>query len=146
MLTAISTISLSQDDFSDSADGAKEITVSGLVSDAETGKPLAGANIIVVGSDLGSATDENGEYTLENILAGSEISASVIGYEDLTLYADSENLNFSLVAIALEMTPLEVLASRAGENTAVAYTNIDKEELNLRLSFSGYSPCIKYCS
>ena len=134
VLTAISTISLSQDDFSDSADGAKEITVSGLVSDAETGKPLAGANIIVVGSDLGSATDENGEYTLENILAGSEISASVIGYEDLTLYADSENLNFSLVAIALEMTPLEVLASRAGENTAVAYTNIDKEELNLRLA------------
>ena len=124
------------DDFGDEAEGSSEetqtVVLSGTVTD-ESGRALAGANVVVDGTELGSATDEQGSYTIEGVEVGSSITATVIGYEDMTSYADSETLDFVLVSMTIEMSALEVLASRAGENTAVAYTNISKEELNLRL-------------
>ncbi len=124
-----------QDDFGDAESGedAGTITVSGTVTDSQTGKPLAGANIIVDDTELGAAADSDGNYTIENVETGASVTASVIGYEDQQLYADSETLDFQLSSIAIEMSELEVLASRAGENTPVAYTNVTKEDLNLRL-------------
>ena len=127
----------SQDDFDFNEDSGSEtntlINVSGNVSDAATGRAIPGANITVDGTELGAATDEEGNYTIEGIESGSSVSASVIGYEDQQSYADSEILDFTLTPMAIEMTELEVLASRAGENTPVAYTNVSKEDLNLRL-------------
>ena len=127
----------SQDDFDFNEDSASEtntsINVSGTVTDANTGRAIPGANITVDGTELGAATDEDGNYSIEGIESGSSISASVIGYEDQQSFADSETLDFTLAPMAIEMSELEVLASRAGENTPVAYTNVSKEDLNLRL-------------
>lgn len=65
-------ITKAQDDFSDDASSAqKTISVSGVVKDASTGNPIAGANVIVEGTDLGSATDEDGNFTIEDVSAGS---------------------------------------------------------------------------
>ena len=71
-------------------------SISGVVIDASTGKPVAGANIIVEDSDLGAAADEDGKYTIEGVESGSSVTATAIGYEDLTLYADQAELNFEL--------------------------------------------------
>ena len=38
-------------------------------------------------------------------------------------------LNFELSSSAVQMSELEVLASRAGEKTAVAYTDVPKKKL-----------------
>ncbi len=74
-----------------------QITVSGTVTDASTGKALAGANVVVEGTNKGSAADANGEFTIGNVSNGSEkinggqggISLSTEG-EGLTLvYIDS---------------------------------------------------------
>ena len=51
----------------------------------------------------------------------------------MVVFADQETIDISLVASVLEMSELEVLASRAGEKTAVAYTNVSKSDLGLRL-------------
>lgn len=40
-------------------------TISGLVTQAETGIPLAGVNVIVQGTTLGTTTDTAGQYMLE---------------------------------------------------------------------------------
>ena len=40
---------------------AQQGSVSGRVTDADTGDPLVGANVLVVGTNLGAATDVNGE-------------------------------------------------------------------------------------
>ena len=134
IISIIFTLTIAQDDFNESpVSENKIITVTGSVSDANSGKSLAGANVTVDGTELGAATDENGEYTISDVELGSSISVSVIGYENQTLYADSEVLDFSLSSVVIEMTPMEVLASRASENTAVAYTDVDKEEIALRL-------------
>ena len=57
----------------------------------------------------------------------------MISFETQSMFADVENIDFALVAEVIEMSSLEVLASRAGEKTAVAYTDVNKEEIALRL-------------
>ncbi|MDP7529857.1 MAG: TonB-dependent receptor plug domain-containing protein, partial [Candidatus Marinimicrobia bacterium] len=46
---------------------------------------------------------------------------------------DANIANFVLSVSAIEMSALEVLASRAGEKTPVAHSTVDKEELEFRL-------------
>ena len=56
-----------------------QITVQGLVKDA-TGEGVIGATIRVVGTSLGTATDFDGNFTLENVPAGATLQVSSIGY------------------------------------------------------------------
>lgn len=112
-------------------------TVSGTVTDANSGDPLAGANVVVEGTTMGAAADVNGDFTIANVPAGSyTITASMIGYASQSMTINVSGMatvNFTLEASALELSALEVLASRAGENTPVAYTNITKQEMEVRL-------------
>ena len=109
-----------------------QITVSGTVTDASTGKALAGANVVVEGTNKGSAADANGEFTIGNVSNGSTLTASMIGYKDISMDV-SRTVNFSLEPSMIEMSGLEVLASRADEKTPVAYTNVSKAEMEVRL-------------
>lgn len=109
-----------------------QMTVSGTVSDAANGNPLAGANVVVDGTDLGAAADANGAFTIANVPSGATITASMIGYSDASMVAAS-TLNFRLGSSAITMSGLEVLASRADEKTPVAYTNVTKADMEVRL-------------
>jgi len=111
---------------------AQSVTVTGTVKDAGTGEVLSGANVVVEKSSMGAATDASGSFTINNVPTGSKVTASMIGYGSQTLSAGA-NLDFSLKSKAVEMTGLEVLASRAGEKTPVAYTNVTKEDMEMRL-------------
>jgi len=111
---------------------AQTMTVTGTVEDAGTGEALAGANVVVEGTDLGSASAYNGRFTINNVPAGSKVTASMIGYGSQTLTAGAM-LEFQLQKGTVEMTGLEVLASRAGEKTPVAYTNVSKADIEVRL-------------
>ena len=112
-------------------------TISGTVTDASTGEALAGANVVVVGTSMGAAATADGSYSISNVPDGSyTITSSVIGFADgsqsVNVSGDA-TVNFSLSVSALELSALEVLASRAGEKTPVAYTNISKAEVEARL-------------
>jgi TonB-linked SusC/RagA family outer membrane protein len=56
-------------------------TVSGKVTDAQTGKSLSGVNILVKGTTTGAFTDENGHYKLEVSSLQDTLRFSFIGYE-----------------------------------------------------------------
>ena len=61
-------------------------TIKGRVTDKDTNEPLIGANIVVLGSNWGAATDINGFYKITNIPAGTyTIRASYIGYKPVEL-------------------------------------------------------------
>src|SRR5690554_2259171 len=61
---------------------AQEGSITGLVTDATTGEPVPGVNIILLGLDMGTATDAQGQYTLTRVPAGTHtIQATYIGYE-----------------------------------------------------------------
>ena len=62
--------------------GQTRSRVSGVVHDHETGAPLVGVNIIIVDTDLGAASDINGNYIIINVPVGTyNVRASMIGYE-----------------------------------------------------------------
>jgi len=110
-------------------------SISGIVASG-TGEPLAGANVVVEGTELGSAANADGAYSIKVDEGSYTVTASVIGYKSTTKSIDvsgDATLDFSLVVSAVEMSALEVLASRADEKTPVAYTTVSKEDMEIRL-------------
>ncbi len=56
--------------------------ISGKVTDQSTGDPLPGANIILEGTSMGAAADENGDFFIINLRPGTySIQAQMIGYK-----------------------------------------------------------------
>ena len=112
-------------------------TITGTVSDADNGNGLPGANVVVGGTTMGAAADVDGYFVIENVPNGTyTLAASVIGYENgnatITLPGVG-SVDFALTTSALELSALEVFASRATRNTPVAYSNIEKDNLEFRL-------------
>lgn len=117
---------------------AQQGTFTGTVT-SDDGDALVGVNVFIEGTTLGAATDIDGAYTIGNVPAGTyTLTASMIGYESLSQTAEiqpglTNRLDFVLSQSAIEMSALEVLASRANVRTPVAYTNVAKEEMEVRL-------------
>jgi len=60
--------------------------ISGKVTDANTGEPLIGANVLVEGTTMGAATDLDGYYVILNIPPGTyTLRISSIGYTTQTV-------------------------------------------------------------
>ena len=60
--------------------------ISGKVIDADTKEPLIGANIIILNTNLGAATDVEGNYFILNITPGTyQIKVSYVGYAPKTI-------------------------------------------------------------
>ncbi len=58
-------------------------SVSGKITDADL-KPLDGVNIIILGTDNGTASDEKGNYRISNLSKGNyNLKFSAVGYEDV---------------------------------------------------------------
>ena len=70
---------------------AAQHTVTGTVTSAEEGFPLAGVNIIVVGTSVGTATDLDGNYELTVPSADVILRFSFIGYEAQRVSVDGRS-------------------------------------------------------
>ncbi|KAA3612386.1 MAG: TonB-dependent receptor [Calditrichaeota bacterium] len=115
-------------------------TVSGTVTDAQSGDALPGANVIVVGTTYGAAADANGDYEIENVPVGTyNLRVTFIGYEvatqNINVSAGSmANADFALEQIALITQGVMISASRAREReTPVAFTDVKKEMIEANL-------------
>ena len=101
------------------------------------GQPLVGANVVIEGTELGGVTDNNGNFLIDVPAGEIQITASYIGYKPETISVsvsdEVASINFLLETDALLLSDVEVLASRADKNTPVAYTNVSKEEMEVRL-------------
>ena len=111
-------------------------SVSGTVTDAETGGPLVGANVVVEGTDLGAAADASGNYSIDNVPAGATLTASMIGYASASATA-AATVNFALEVTTLQLSGLDVIANRVDAKSSIAYTDVNPEELELRLGTRG---------
>jgi TonB-linked SusC/RagA family outer membrane protein len=60
-------------------------TVSGTVTDAQTGDPLPGVNILVVGTSTGAATNNKGHYSVNVPSLQDTLRFSFIGYQQQTV-------------------------------------------------------------
>jgi hypothetical protein len=67
--------------------------IAGKVTDAQTGEPIVGVNVVVEGTYLGAATDFDGNYTIINVPPGVyRVKASAIGYKTVV----KENVRVSI--------------------------------------------------
>ncbi|SMO80807.1 SusC/RagA family TonB-linked outer membrane protein [Gracilimonas mengyeensis] len=73
-------------------------SVSGVITDAATGEPIIGANIMVEGTNKGAATNIDGEYVIEGLSAGNyTLRVRYIGFKEQTQeIALDENEDLSL--------------------------------------------------
>src|SRR5690625_5176454 len=73
-------------------------TVSGQVTDSETGEPLPGVNVAVAGTTTGTATDTNGEYNLQISVDNPVLIFSYIGYatQEVTV-GERDEIDISLL-------------------------------------------------
>ena len=87
---------------------AQSGAVAGRVADQE-GNPLAGANVIIIGTNLGAATDANGEYDIDKAPVGEfKVSAHYIGFatssQQITVLAGTvSEANFALRRSAIDL-------------------------------------------
>jgi len=57
----------------------------GKVIDAKTGEGLPGANVVLVGTKMGAATDVDGSYVIINVQVGTySVQATMIGFKGVT--------------------------------------------------------------
>ncbi len=98
-----------------------QTTISGTVVD-DSGQPIPGANIIVLGTSTGNVTDFDGNFTLTyNQNPPFSVQASSIGFETVTIEVTTNNqvLNFVLnegtsldeVVISASRTPERIFES-----------------------------------
>ncbi len=99
--------------------------IEGVVKDAQSGDPLPGANIILVGTGLGTSADFTGSYVIRNVLPASyTIRASYIGYGSVEIPVtiqegvDSKQ-DFELPPVGLEGETVVVTAQALGQNQAI---------------------------
>jgi outer membrane receptor protein involved in Fe transport len=94
--------------------------ISGVVVDAEDGKPLAFANVIVMGTGLGTFTKQNGRFTIDAVPAGTySLQVMMMGYaaqtkENVVVNPDfTTDVDFSLkVTVVVELEEVQVTAER----------------------------------
>lgn len=112
--------------------------IAGQVTDAENGGPLPGVNVIVEGTDLGAATNANGQYSILNVPPGEHnIAASIIGYATVTKTGVEVNIgltarqDFQMEVEAITGQEIVVEAARPIVQADVSGTerNIDPAEL-----------------
>ena len=113
-------------------------SLSGHIRDASTHQPLIGVNVMVKGSNIGIATDNFGNFILDDIPVGSyTINVSMIGYTSLSrpnIHVVPNRItiiNFSLNQSIIEGDGVEVVATYF-EKTKDAFTSsrtVDIEEI-----------------
>ncbi len=105
--------------------GQETGSVTGHVKDAQSGDPLIGVNLIIKGTNLGAATDIEGNYKIVNVSAGKHILlASYVGYQvktiDINVQANkSVEVNFELSPQAIQGKEVLVTAQAKGQLSAI---------------------------
>jgi hypothetical protein len=109
LLVALSLLFLTSSAFAQSGVGK----ISGKVLDADTREPLIGANIILMGTNLGAATDIDGSYFILNITPGTyNVKVSYVGYAPKTIQGVRivSNLTYELdVELSTDFTLPEIV-------------------------------------
>jgi len=76
--------------------GATTGSISGVITDAQSGEPVVGVTVMVVGTNLGASTDVDGRYMIINVPVGAHtLQLSSVGYATVEI---------SNVSVSIDLT------------------------------------------
>ncbi len=114
--------------------------IHGTVVDQEYNNPLPGATIAVKGSNLGTLTDLNGDFSLKVNVQNVTLEISYVGYEKKEIEVkvngrkDVDLGTIYLKPVSQEINEIYVVAERASEQrTPVAISNIERKKIDFVL-------------
>ena len=113
-------------------------TLRGTITDADTRQPLPFANVYLNGTTRGTATDEQGRYTLTSVPPNTvELVVSYTGYttEQRTIRPDSKSIDVALKPTTLQ----EVIVVAKRDKDWLRHAHIFEQEL------LGQSPFANQC-
>lgn len=123
---------------------AQQGKISGQVVEAETGKPIPGVNVVIVGTQTGTTTNPDGQYTILNVDPGTyDLRASSVGFENQTVEGVEVRLdlttevNFELPeeTVGMEGVTVEAEDRVVQQDLSASRVDIDTENLeNLPVS------------
>jgi TonB-linked SusC/RagA family outer membrane protein len=109
------------------AQGARQQTIAGRVTDAVSGAPVEAAQIRVLGTTLGAVADGDGRYTIRGVPAGTiELRALRVGYAEqkrsVTIEAGgTATVDFTMRAVSIQLAP--VVTTATGQERRVEVGN-----------------------
>ena len=113
---------------------AQKATIQGLVKDKQTGEPLIGATVVLVGTYKGAYADAEGRFTLKDLNPGTyTLRVTYVGYNEvlltgLTVKADQTlNLTIPMSPVGTTIQTVEII----GEKPVV---NLESGKSDLRVS------------
>jgi TonB-dependent receptor len=107
------------------ASAADSATLSGTVKDAKSGEALPGANVVIIGTGLGTSTDAHGRYSIRGISPGEyTVKVSFVGYQTNEAKLKIETptpttRDFRLLPVTIEGETITVSGQASGQNAAI---------------------------
>ncbi|MFI5136386.1 MAG: TonB-dependent receptor [Sphingobacteriales bacterium] len=121
---------------------AAQFSLSGKVTDLQSGEALSGATISLSNPAVSIIADANGKYHFNNLKGGAcTLKVSFIGYRSITrnvlLNADAVS-DFALKPGMLFTEDVTVTATRATENSPTAFTDLNKKDIDKNNTGRGF--------
>jgi TonB-linked SusC/RagA family outer membrane protein len=113
-------------------------TISGTVTDAQTGGTLPGVNVTLEGTTTGAATNSDGEYSIEGVPAGTvTVQATFVGYQSFSetvevAAGETTTLDIALQPTAVQLDEIAVTAlgfETQRDQLATAQSSVDAADL-----------------
>jgi len=92
---------------------AQEMEISGIVTDVETNGPLPGANVVIIGTNIGTTTNLEGRYSISVPQSADSLLFSFLGYARQVVAIDNRT------TINVTLSPTEQMLEEA---VVVGYT------------------------
>ncbi len=100
-------------------------TVTGTVRDSETGETMPGVNIAIEGTTIGTATDQDGQYSLDIPDESAILIFSYVGYGTQQIEVDGQNV----INVSMEQD-----LGRMDEMVVIGYSAVKKSSLTAAIS------------
>lgn len=117
--------------------------ISGYIKDSQNGEPIMFANIIIEGTDIGTASDNFGYYVIPNTITGKHLlKFMMMGYESRTIDIDLEpmqelRIDIELIPTVIKGDDVTVTAERQRfkEKVEVSRVNLGLREIKSAPAF-----------
>ena len=111
----------------------QQARITGTVTDASTGEALAGVNVTIEGTTIGTISNSNGRFTLDAPKPNSVLVLSFIGYESArVVYTGQQTIDVKLTPEVLALSEVVVTAlgiKREAKSIGYAATSIDNQQI-----------------